>query len=86
MSTERHSGHGRVLKKDRVRLDAERIKVSPGPDARATERPTRRDPEVKLRRADDGRVKEITVTCSCGHDIHLTCEYGEETDDGSENE
>lgn len=68
MDQVRYGAAGRaVVPADCVRLSAEAVRVgAPGPVGR--------EPTVQLVR-EDGVVRAIDVTCSCGERIRVRCEY-----------
>ena len=71
------SSRGRLLKQDRVALGQTAARVPAGQLPRPARRPAEPDgePEVRLIRADDGTVTQITVRCPCGRETTLDCQY-----------
>jgi len=81
-TVQKTDGKGEVLKGDNITLDNTRVQVGP-----TEEQPPARDEEelpsetqVKTLRGESGKVEAIEVTCSCGRNIHLNCEYMEDKD------
>jgi hypothetical protein len=86
MTVSEDSGDGRgvVLKRDRVAHRPEPVPVPVGelppgpPHGRGGPSADGGEPEVQVRRGPDGAIQSITVTCSCGREMTLQCEYFEE--------
>lgn len=74
-------GEGGVLKGDCVELGETRVEVGPIREesrrAHAGQEEHAAETEVDPVKGQDGRVEAINVTCVCGRNIHLTCEYME---------
>ena len=75
-------GKGRLLKGDQISLspDAVHVHVSQIKIHRPAkpQEPVRHAPEVSTARAEDGTIRTITVRCTCGREIQITCDYLDE--------
>ena len=62
---------GAVVTADRVKLSADPVRVGVPPAAGG-----RAEPSVQLVR-EDGVIRAVDVTCSCGERIRIRCDYDE---------
>lgn len=59
---------GTIVSADRVRLADETVRVGSGTST------IRAEPKIHLVR-EDGVIRAIDITCSCGERIRIHCEY-----------
>jgi hypothetical protein len=60
-----------VIRAARVRVSGEGVRIGPPPHAAA-----KGEPEPKVRAVQEGdAIRTIVVTCTCGEQIHIRCEY-----------
>lgn len=78
MQTGERGSRGRLLKQSNVTLGQTAARVPAGQMPRAVPPPpAARDgePEIRLTRAADGTITQITVRCPCGRETTLHCQY-----------
>jgi len=81
MMESQSKGRARLLRRDRVALNPEAVHVAASPPkSRGGQSPehVRAEPEIIPIRAEDGTIEMITVRCTCGRDIHISCDYLDE--------
>jgi hypothetical protein len=60
-----------VIPAARVRVSGEGVRIGPPPPQGG-----KAEPEPKVRAIQEGdAIRTIVVTCTCGEQIHIRCEY-----------